>query len=88
MQNLIRRRIERGLIWFCSVSRFPIKRTLGLDGLMYSNQMVGLLSNFDSRQERPKAIEHAQETPKSLITDQTTAPVGRDTEQEAKTQLS
>ena len=55
---------------------------------MYSAQIGGMLSKFDGRQERQKAIEYAQETPKSLKADQTTAPLGRDTEQAATTQLS
>ena len=33
VENLIRRCVLRGLIWFCTVCRFPIKRTLGLYGL-------------------------------------------------------
>ena len=31
--NLIRRRVLRRLIWFCTVCRYPINRTLGLNGL-------------------------------------------------------
>ena len=34
-KSLIRRRVLRRLIWFCTVCLCPIKRTLGLYGLMY-----------------------------------------------------
>ena len=33
LENLIKRRILRRLVWFCTVCRCPTKRTLGLFGL-------------------------------------------------------
>ena len=35
VENLIRRRVLRSLIWFCAVCWCPRKRTLGLYGLRY-----------------------------------------------------
>ena len=45
VENLIRRRVLRRLIWFCTVCRCPTKRTLGLYGLKAEtiNQMFVLL---------------------------------------------
>ena len=34
VENLIRRRVGRRLIWFCTVCRYPTKRSLGLYGLI------------------------------------------------------
>ena len=34
VENLIRCRVLRGLIWFCTVCQCPTKRMLGLYGLM------------------------------------------------------
>ena len=40
VENLIRRRILRHLIWFCTVCRVPTKKTLGLYGLrILQNEM-------------------------------------------------
>ena len=36
VETLIRRRVLRRLIWFCTVCRCPIKRTLGLNELSYT----------------------------------------------------
>ena len=39
VENLIRRRVLRRLIWFCTVCRCPIKRTLDLYGLIRVTQI-------------------------------------------------
>ena len=52
-ENLIRRRVLWRLVWFCTVCRFPTKRTLGLYGLrLYLHvpnyRMLAQVSVFDT----------------------------------------
>ena len=40
VENLIRRRVGRRLIWFCTVCRCPTKKTFGLYGLIVAPIMM------------------------------------------------
>ena len=52
MENLIRHRILRGLIWVCTVGLCPTKGTLGLYGLRYDWPDVQVVSDWSDTDQK------------------------------------